>query len=230
MRLRSYQSEALLSSKDKFQQGINRQLICLPTGTGKTCVFSALPKHHGIDKRTMVLVHREELASQAKDKFLKWNTDFKVDVEMGDLYASNDSDVVVASVQSIGGKNSPRLQRFPKDKFGCIICDEAHHSIAQSYLNVFDHFGLLDEDNLETLLLGVTATSNRGDGQGLGKVYQEVVYQMTILDAIKDGWLADVRGIKVKTNTSLEDVHTRVGTSLSMNYRVRSTTTSATTL
>jgi ATP-dependent helicase IRC3 len=203
-------------SEQRLKDGIQRQLIQLPTGTGKTAVFANLKAHHCFDNRMLVLVHREELADQAADKISHWNPSFRVGVEMGERSASNNDDVVVASVQSIGSIANRRIERFSPGAFDAVVCDEAHHAIAPTYKRVFDHFGFGDGATgdslpLGKLLLGVTATPNRGDGQGLGQVYDEIIYRMSILDAIKDGWLSDVRGFKVQSTVDLSGVHVRAG-------------------
>lgn len=214
MPLRPYQVECLDISEQRLKDGIQRQLIQLPTGMGKTAVFANLKAHHCFDNRMLVLVHREELADQAADKISHWNPSFRVGIEMGERSATNNDDVVVASVQSIGAVGNHRIARFHQSAFDAVVCDEAHHSIAPSYTRVFSHFGLLDDGaGLATgrLLLGVTATPNRGDGQGLGQVYDEIIYRKSILDGIKDGWLSDVRGFKVQSSVDLSGVHVRAG-------------------
>jgi ATP-dependent helicase IRC3 len=234
MKLRPYQSDALRVSKEKYDQGTRRQLVALPTGTGKTPLFVNLPTHHKFDGRTLVLVHREELAEQAARSVRKWFPEAKVGVEMGASYSSTGDDFIVGSVQTLS-REGGRITKLRPEEFTTIICDEAHHSVAPSYKAVFGYFGLgFETDGFgrgspeagrpaatirgsggiaagDRLLFGVTATPNRGDGQGLGQVYDEIIYQMSILDAIRQGWLVDIRGIKVKTNTSLDAVHIRAG-------------------
>lgn len=210
MQLRNYQEAALRKSKEKFAQGITRQLIALPTGTGKTPLFACVRSYFDFQKRVMVLVHREELAQQAADKLRVWNPGEHVGVEMADSYSSPNDRFVVASVQTIGRAGSSRLSKFRPDEFDAIIVDEAHHSVASTYKNIFNHFQILAEDN-KKLLLGVTATPNRGDGAALGEIYDEIIYQMSVLDAIRQGWLVDIHGLRVKTNSSLDGVHTVAG-------------------
>jgi ATP-dependent helicase IRC3 len=210
MILRPYQQAALQTSKDKFSSGLTRQLIALPTGTGKTPTFAALKDFFGFSGKVMVLVHREELADQAADKIRKWNPGARVSIEMGDRWATQHDDFIVASVQSLGRAGSSRLARFKPEEFSAVVCDEAHHSVSPSYQHIFNHFGLL-EQNSTRLLLGVTATPCRGDGVALGKVYDQIVYQMTMLDAIRQGWLVNIRGIRVRTDVRLDGVHTLGG-------------------
>lgn len=213
MLLRPYQQDALRISKERYDVGVRRQLIQLPTGTGKTPVFASLKNHHKFDNRMMVVVHREELAEQAADKIRIWNPTFRVGIEMGERECSSSDDVVVASVQTLG--NLKRLSKFVPRQFDAVVPDEAHHAVAPSWKKVFEHFGLLDLGETRAthrgLLLGVTATPNRGDGQGLGQVFDEIIYRMSILDAIRDGWLVDVRGFNVRTDCDLSNVQVRAG-------------------
>jgi ATP-dependent helicase IRC3 len=215
MILRPYQAEALHISKERYDTGVGRQLVQLPTGTGKTVLFSKLKEHHKFDQRMLVLVHRDELAQQAKSSIERWNPTLKVGIEMGEYTSGTNDDIVVGGVQTLGTSNATRLSKFDPRDFDALVCDEAHHSIASTYSNVFDHFGLLDSGrnprDFRRLLLGVTATPNRGDGQGLGQRYDEIIYRMSILDAIRDGWLVDIRGFKVNSATDLSGVHVRAG-------------------
>ena len=69
--LRDYQIEAINSVTVSFLEGIHRQLIILPTGSGKTIIMAALAMQ--FNKKTLLIAHREELISQAVDKFrLVW--------------------------------------------------------------------------------------------------------------------------------------------------------------
>jgi hypothetical protein len=102
------------------------------------------------------------------------------------------------------------LDKFNRDTLDKFVVDEAHRSIADSYYNVYNHFDLL-RDKDPRLLLGVTATPTRGDGEGLGKLYQKIVYTYSLRQAIEDGYLVDVRGIRVDTETSLDEVSTKGG-------------------
>jgi superfamily II DNA or RNA helicase len=210
MKLRAYQEEALRISKQKWNAGVTRQLLALPTGTGKTCIFASLPQQHKINKSMLILVHRSELANQAFDKIHSWNPDLRmrhVGIEMGFYKCTGWEKVVIAGVQTVGRDDSKRLLKFPANYFDVIVCDEAHHSSAHTYLNVFDHFGLFDRDN-EKLLLGVTATPFRADDKKLVPgVYQEIIYNMPMLQAIEQGWLCDVRGFRITgTDTNLDSV------------------------
>lgn len=209
MKLRMRQIEALTAAKDRYDAGVRRMVIQHPTGTGKTPIFAALRQFFGFKGKVMVLIHKEELAKQAADKLHKWNPDEKIGIEKALQTADDDCTFVVASVPTIGAEGSTRIFKFNPDEFDAVICDEAHHAVADSWQRVLRYFGFMEDELPKTrLLLGVTATPNRGDGKALGIVFDELVYQYPILDAVREGWLAVPFAYQVHTTTSLDDVHT----------------------
>jgi superfamily II DNA or RNA helicase len=209
LQLRPYQLEALRISKKKWEEGITRQLLALPTGTGKTCILASLLEHHKFLGNMLVLVHRSELAIQTYKKIQAWNPDLplaKLGVEMGLARCTGWEKVVIAGVQAVGRADSLRLLKFRPGSFDVIVCDEAHHSVTPTYRNVFDHFGLFVPKN-KKLLLGVTATPYRADDRTLvPDIYEEVIYNMPLLQAIEAGWLCDVRGFSIRTMENLDSV------------------------
>lgn len=202
---RPHQEAAQEASVEAYHRGVYKQLICMATGTGKSPLIARMKQWYNIRNRQMILVHRDELAKQIIKTVEKWNPTEKVGLEMGDSYASDSDGIVVASVPTIGRAGSKRLQRFSRDEFDLVSPDEAHHSTAASYKAVFSHFGF-DANDCHRVLAGVTATPNRADGQGLGQVFDEIVYQYTILDGIKEGFLVNLRGIKLSTRTNLDSI------------------------
>jgi ATP-dependent helicase IRC3 len=203
--LRPYQLDALKAIKTKYEQRITRQLVALPTGTGKTVLFASLPSYFPQFGKMLVLAHTEELVEQAVKKIQYWNPSLKVGREMAEHQCSPFDQVVVGSVPTLGRVKSTRKFKFDRSLFNIIVIDEAHHSVANTYLRICEHFGLREPNNRK-LLLGVTATPNRPDHQGLSQVFQEIVYEMDIRKAINDGWLADLRGYRIRSNVSLDSV------------------------
>lgn len=174
-------------------------------GTGKSICFGSLPEFAEEGKRTLLTVHTKELVNQAAAHLKRWNPGVTVGVEMADQITSGEQ-IIVASIQTIGRNLGARLGKFNPDDFSWVICDEAHRSLAETYTTVFDHFGLFDADKPGATLVGFTATPRRGDNVPLGSVYEEIVFSYGIEEAIRDGWLSDVRGIRVKTTTDLSKV------------------------
>lgn len=203
--LRDYQQDALQAVLQAKGKGITRPLVALPTGTGKTIIFTALARE--INARTLILAHRDELIRQAVDKVaMVWP-----EAETGVIKADEnekDKQVVVASVQTLTRPN--RLEQVAHEGFTFCVVDEAHHAPAISYRRIIDYLLFMDNDP-KHLMLGVTATARRGDNVGLGNVFEEVVYQASILTMVRAGYLSDIRGIRVTTNADLSGVATRQG-------------------
>jgi len=213
--LRQYQTDCLRRSLEAYQNGINRQLAVLSTGLGKTAIASSLRSHHGFEKRVLFLVHMETLAVQAANAMQKWNPGLRVGVEMAGSYADIDGifppHFIVASVPTLGRKGSDRIKRFDPFDFDAIIQDEAHIGMADSFKRVYDHFGLLTANSDGPLFLGITATPNRSDGRGLRELFDVIVFDMGIQKGIEQGWLCDIRGLRVSGEANLNEVHVRAG-------------------
>lgn len=204
--LRPYQEEAIQKTLDAEVKGVRSQLGVAPVGAGKTVIFCSLAAQRG--GRTLIFAHRDELVSQAVSKVKEIWPSVGVGVVKGpinDLHAH----VVVASVQTIS--RPARLQQLiDSAPFDLVICDEAHHSAATTYRKVLT--GLRAGESDGPLLLGVTATPDRGDGKGLHDIFDEIVWSYDILWAIKAGYLCDVRGIQVRLDDlSLSGVRVRRG-------------------
>ncbi|MBC7324096.1 MAG: DEAD/DEAH box helicase family protein, partial [Moorella sp. (in: Bacteria)] len=195
--LRDYQQDAVQAVLQAKGKGITRPLVALPTGTGKTIVFAALARE--LNARTLILAHRDELIRQAADKVsMVWP-----EAEIGVIKAEENEknkQVVVASVQTLA--RPARLEQVAREDFTLCVVDEAHHAPALSYRRIMDYLLFLDGEP-ERLLLGVTATARRGDNVGLGNVFEDVVFQASILTMVRAGYLSDIRGIRVSTNADL---------------------------
>ena len=201
--LRPYQKEALDAVLLNANNGISKQLVVLPTGAGKTVIFSQLPIIKPDTLPMLVLAHRSELLEQARSKILESNPNLTVEIEQAERKAGH-VDVVVASVATLGRNNTPRIEEYPKDYFKSIVIDEAHHAAAPSYRRIIDFFS-------PDFLLGVTATPQRSDSTRLIDVFDEIVYYRTIQDLIQEGWLSPLVGYRVKTSTDISEVEIQNG-------------------
>lgn len=184
MTLRPYQQGAREKVHAEWEAGRLRTLTVLPTGTGKTIVFSAVAEDQvRAGDRVLILAHRGELLDQAAEK-LKKSTGLGCAVEKAESSCLNSwYRVTVGSVQSL--QRPQRLEKFPYDYFGTIIIDEAHHAITDGYRRILDWFG-------GARVLGVTATPDRGDMRNLGEVFDSLAYEYKLTDAIRDGYLCRI--------------------------------------
>ncbi len=210
MELRDYQRQCLATIAARYKAGLRRQLVCLPTGTGKTVVFASFPTYFRMKKRLLILAHREELLDQARDKLLRTSPALTVGVEQGAREAGPEDQVVIASVPTLGRKDSERLLRLDPNTFSIIVVDEAHHAVADSYRRVLDHFGVLDPGT-DKLLVGFTATPKRGGGEGLDAVFEEIVFSKELPEMIARGYLTPLAGHRVETDVDLAHVKVKMG-------------------
>jgi superfamily II DNA or RNA helicase len=181
--LRDYQIQAINSIQNQFNE-YNNLLCIMPTGTGKTFMFSHVIKSfYDNGQDILCIAHRDELLNQIIQSIYT-TTNYYPGKEKADQKCNNDTRIVVASVQSLTPK---RLENYKKNKFSLIVIDEAHRTIAKSYIRVLEYF-----NNYK--LLGVTATPDRNDNKSLGKIYENVAYQYSLVDAIKQGFLANIVG------------------------------------
>ena len=189
--LRDYQAEAIEKIVEAWRAGIARPAVVLPTGAGKTVIFSHLAKDlAGKGAPVVILVHRDELVRQTVAKLHAVAPHLTVGVVKA---GENDvhADVIVASVQTL--RRPARLVQIPRP--AAVIVDECHHAAADSYLSVLDGLGSFATTGW-TPTVGFTATLDREkDGRSkttLADVWDKVVYQRDILDMISEGYLVDV--------------------------------------
>lgn len=203
MQLRPYQEEARAKVQQEWKEGRKRTLLVLPTGCGKTIVFSKIIEDRiKMGERVLVLAHRSELLEQASDKLMT-ATGLGTALEK----AENTSigswfRVVVGSVQTM--QREKRLSQFPPNHFDTIVVDEAHHAISDGYQRVLEHFG-------EANVLGVTATPDRGDMRNLGSYFDSLAYEYPLVDAIKSGYLSKITAITIPLELDLSTVSQQGG-------------------
>jgi len=138
MDLRPYQIECLEAIQSKAKEGLSRQMVVLPTGAGKTVVFSELIKRKSL--KTLVIAHRIELLEQAFDKLIKVAPDVDVGIFSGNQKCHG-KQVTIASIQSA----SNALDLLKAEGYQLLIIDEAHHAAAKTYQRLIKHLGFHPE-------------------------------------------------------------------------------------
>lgn len=198
---RDYQLECIRAIHTRWDAGTMRPASVLPTGAGKTVVFSHLAEefltaHPG--KRVLVLSHTDELVQQAANKMRQvapHRTVGIVKAERREVTAQ----VVSASVQSLRSKS----RRDALRNVGLIIVDECHHAVAQTYRTILQHFGALPAKDAPDAwtpacrVAGFTATLVRADKAKLSEVWEDVAFRKDIAFMIRRGYLLDVKGRRV---------------------------------
>lgn len=181
MKLRPYQQEAIAQIEGHFNSGTRSVLYQLPTGGGKTVVFSSIiTKWVQANKRVCVLVHRVELLNQAAQTLQK------LGINSGRIKGKERYDhqhlVHVASVQTLSRNKSA----YPPDLFDLLVVDEAHHAVAGSWDRVIKRFNTAK-------ILGVSATPCRLDGRGLGNAFDVLIEGPQPVTLSEQGFLAPAK-------------------------------------
>jgi superfamily II DNA or RNA helicase/HKD family nuclease len=165
--------DKLLLERD---HGLTRNLVVAATGTGKT-VISAFDYKAFCDTlqrrgRLLFVAHRKEILQQAHATYRSVMQDANFgDIWVGDLRPQR-FDQLFVSVQTLRSQFSEVFATMAPDRYDYIVIDEAHHSTADSYRCILDHFR-------PKILMGLTATPERMDGMSLlpdfgGKISAEI--------------------------------------------------------
>ncbi len=194
-----YQLDAVSAVRAAYARGHRRVLFVLPTGGGKSVVFSYITKSAAAKgNRVLLLVHRVELLDQASEHLQRMG------VRHGVIAAGRSMNlaapVQVASVQTL----ARRLGQLPADHFQLVIVDEAHHATAGTWAKVIGHF-------CPAVVLGVTATPARGDGRGLGEMFDEMVLGPSSAWLTEEKYLAPARVFAPPIGFSVQGLRKRMG-------------------
>ena len=182
--LRDYQSEVIAKAGAAVASGKRRAIIVAPTGSGKTIVAAdiirgAVAKY----KNVLVLAHRREIISQTSDKL------HRLGISHGIIQAGFSprplERVQVASIATLWTRafRSEALARPPVD---LLVIDECHHCPAATYRKIIDNYP-------DAVLIGLTATPCRGDGRGLGGIFDIIVESPQVSALIDMGHLVKTR-------------------------------------
>jgi len=198
---RPYQRDVIDTAIAQYRQGFRSTLAVMATGTGKTYTASQIMART-LDKGGAVLWlnERDNLVSQMVDE-LPGMLGVDVYREQGPIRALPSARVVVATVQSM---TEARLKTFDPARFSLIVCDEAHHSVTESYRRVLNYFE-------KARILGLSATPQRLDGRAMQLVYETTCADYLMGRAIADGWLVRVRTLPGRQRLDLAKLKRQVG-------------------
>ena len=180
-----------------------RNLVVAATGTGKT-VISAFDYQNFVRthsrSRILFVAHREEILKQSINTYRS----VLEDINFGSLWvgkyspnSEDDYEHIFVSISMFNSRFEDIFQKFGPDYYDFIVIDEAHHSQADSYRKLFSHFK-------PKILLGLTATPERMDGQDLrpdfgGRISAEI----RLPQALQAGLLTPFQYFCVTDNVDL---------------------------
>ena len=177
--LRNYQHQAVSDLRDAYRSGAHAPLLVMPTGAGKTQVFSFIAAEGASrGRQVLILVHRRELIQQASRKLASAGVDHGI-IASG-ITATN-APIQVASVQTL----VRRLESITWSP-DLIVIDEAHHAAVGSWARILAYWP-------DAFRLGVTATPTRLDGRGLGGTFDRLVVGPSVSSLIAGAFLTPAR-------------------------------------
>lgn len=199
--LRPYQVDCVARLRASYAAGHRAPILQLPTGAGKTVIFSHVAAGATAKGRSVLVVaHRRELIRQASDKLLA------AGVPHGIIAAGTRPDPAMA-VQ-VGSVQTAARRLTGLRPFDLIVVDEAHHARAAQYELLFD-------TQPGAKLVGVSATPARLDGRGLGiaagGVFDDLISGPAVAELIAGGYLCRARVFAPAERLNLRGVPTRGG-------------------
>jgi len=198
--LRDYQKKQKQEIYDRLRVHQN-VLLQMPTGTGKTRLFSSIVKDvhklgakNKIALKVLILAHRRELIDQISD-----NIGHKYNVSHGLIISKKESSpkypTQIASIQTL----IRRIDEWRSKRFDIIIIDEAHHAIASTYLNIIDEF-----ENAK--VIGVTATPYRLGGEALCNIFDDLITSPPVYKFIQDKFLSNYNYFSIKDQSKTQKI------------------------
>jgi len=200
--LRPYQERAVSDLRRAIGHGAHRPLLAAPTGGGKTIIAASIVERAvAKGSRVLFLAHRRELIEQAARKLYE-AAGLDAGVIMAGYPHRPDQPVQIASVQTLH-QRAIRTSAIDAPDADVVIVDEAHRARAQTYQEIIEAYP-------SAVVLGLTATPCRGDGKGLGNVFDELVETPAVEQMVADGYLVPTV-VYAPSTPELTGVETRHG-------------------
>lgn len=176
-------------------------LFQLPTGGGKTVIFSEITKKYieQTNEKVLILTHRIELSVQTSKQLSAINVPNKViNSEVKEIPDQDEYSCFIAMVETLNNRLNDD-ENFIKG-IGLVIVDEAHYN---SFRKIFQFYGNAN-------ILGVTATPlSSNKVLPLNDNYDQLLVGESISSLINGGYLADadtftydvnLHGLKIGSN------------------------------
>lgn len=201
---RKYQLEAIKSVCETFEEGHRKALLVMATGTGKTRTAISIVKtltEQNWAKNILFLADRTVLVKQAKNNFTKLLPNMSCCNLLNSKDNPEDSRIVFSTYQTminaiddIKSKNGNKL--FTPGHFDLIIVDEAHRSIYNKYLAIFEYF--------DGLVVGLTATPRSDVDRNTYRFFEiennVPTYAYEYEQAVEEGHLVNYHTIRTSTD------------------------------
>lgn len=177
----AYQEKDIQIIFDEMESAAKKKLLYqLPTGGGKTVVFSEIARRFMVQfgKKVVILTHRKELCSQTSSTLKKIGVRNQIISSSSGNFKPG-CDCYVAMVETL--RNRIKAKKIKTNDVGLVIVDEAHHNSFRKLMGSFK----------KAFVIGVTATPFSSDiSKPMNKHYDLLITGENIADLIADGYLA----------------------------------------
>jgi superfamily II DNA or RNA helicase len=201
-----FQQEILNQLIARRELGENKNLIVAATGTGKTVIaafdFKKFLKSNP-NCRFLFIAHRREILEQARGTFrqILKNSDF------GELWVSGtipkSLNHLFVSIQTMNN-NLDKLDKN-SEYYDYIVIDEVHHSAASSYQKLLEKFN-------PKLLIGLTATPERHDGNDISRYFGNTISaEIRLPEALNRKLLCPFHYFGVSSNIDISGIEFKKG-------------------
>ena len=187
---------------ERDECGLHRNLVVAATGTGKTVIsaFDFKRFHDANPKaRLLFVAHREEILKQSIRTYRSVLRDANFgELWVGNYRPQNEMEHLFVSVATFHN-NVDAFKRLGADYYDYIVVDEAHHAAADSYREIVTFF-------LPKILLGLTATPERMDGQSLLPDFgNKISAEIRLAQALDEGLLTPFQYICISDPTDISE-------------------------
>ena len=196
--LRDYQNDAI----SRFNTDPHRcVLLVSPMGSGKTVIGTTIMKQYAdLWRPSLFVVHRREIVMQTSRKLREFKIPHGI-IMAGEKERPLER-VQVAAIQTLHAR-AIRSDRMAMPEAHLVVIDEAHRACAETYRKVIEAYP-------NARILGLTATPCRGDGRGLGGIFDSMIELPQVPDLIAKGHLVGTR-VYAPTGPDLKGVQVRMG-------------------
>ena len=157
----------------------------MPTGTGKTYLLTAVIDSfvsNNPKEKVWIVAHRRELVSQIDETVRKFHS-----------YSASNTSSLLSSVKAVSIQWLSKHYNEIEEEPGMIVIDEAHHTLAKTYKEMWERFP-------KAKFLGLTATPCRLNGKGFTDLFDVLVQSWAVPEFISKGRLATYDFVSIKSD------------------------------
>lgn len=193
-KLKEEQMTIFKTMRDFLEQGGTEGYVKVPTGVGKTVLFSKFIE--ATDLKTLIVVPTQLLVNQTGDRL----SQHAPEIDYGKIYADakeHGRHVTVTSYDSLVRKLEDGTLK--PEEYDLLILDEAHRGLSDKRQDAIRKFE-------KALKIGFTATPKFSENKQVSSLLNTEIYNMKIREAVREGLLSPFSAYIVKTDVDLSNV------------------------